>query len=262
MTVAALQAPRAERSPWFVSWFDSIHYHNLYAYRDDSEAAGFIDELIQYLRPVNGSSMLDVGCGAGRHSIYLASKGFLVTGIDLSAGSIRKARRSERPGLHFVQHDMRVPFGKNEVDYVFNFFTSFGYFDNLADHLSVIRNMADSLKTGGRLVLDYLNVAYAEVCAMPEETRIIDGHVYRITRWSDDRHFFKRIVIEDSAGIDRREYLERVAKFNVGDFRAMFEACGLSIDAVYGDYRLRSYDPVASPRMILIARRTDEHRTE
>ena len=88
MTVAALDARRVERSPWFVSWFDSIHYHNLYAYRDDSEAAGFIDELIQYLGPVNGSSMLDVGCGAGRHSIYLASKGFRVTGIDLSAGSI------------------------------------------------------------------------------------------------------------------------------------------------------------------------------
>src|SRR5262245_10785989 len=126
---------QAKGSPWFVSWFDSTYYHKLYSYRDAAEAAGFIDALIGRLLPAGGSVALDLGCGTGRHSRYLASKGFRVTGLDLAGGSIRQAKRSEHPGLHFFQHDMRAPFGTNAMDYVFNFFTSFGYFDDAAEHL-------------------------------------------------------------------------------------------------------------------------------
>jgi len=256
MTVTLLDPPYAERSPWFASWFDSIHYHKLYAYRDEIEAAGFIDGLISRLRPESGATMLDLGCGAGRHSKYLASKGFRVTGIDLAAGSILEAKRFEGPWLHFFQHDMRLPFATNAMDYVFSFFTSFGYFEDPAEHLTVVRNMAESLKTGGCLVLDYLNVACAEARMMPREVRIIDGFTYRITRWSDTSRFFKRIVIEDPDGHEGGNYVEQVAKFGVEDFNQMFSPYGLCLDEVYGDYRLTSYDAETSPRMILVARKT------
>jgi len=33
--------------------------------------------------------VLDIGCGAGRHSLYLQGKGFAVTGIDVSAGAVK-----------------------------------------------------------------------------------------------------------------------------------------------------------------------------
>jgi cyclopropane fatty-acyl-phospholipid synthase-like methyltransferase len=101
----------AQQSPWFVSWFDSAHYYRLYANRNTTEAAAFIDELVERLRPRRGALALDLGCGVGRHSRYLAAKGFCVTGIDLAAGSIQIAKQSERPGLRFLRQDMRVPFG-------------------------------------------------------------------------------------------------------------------------------------------------------
>ena len=148
--------------------------------------------------------MLDLGCGAGRHSRYLASKGLRVTGMDLAAGSIREARKSEHPRLRFLRHDMRVPFGRNAFDYVFNFFTSFGYFEDAGEHMAVVRNMAASLRHGGGLVLDYLNVRHAEARLTPEEVKEIDGVIYRLTRWTDARHFFKRIVVEDGAGATAR----------------------------------------------------------
>jgi SAM-dependent methyltransferase len=255
MILKTLNTPGAEQSPWFVSWFDSIHYHRLYSYRNDAEAAEFIDAIIRSLEPGSGSAILDLGCGSGRHSKYLASKGFSVTGIDLSGESINEAKRSERPGLRFIEHDMRVPFGTNFADYVFNFFTSFGYFNDPSEHVTVIRNIADSLKAGGRLVLDYLNVDYSEAYAIRKEMRVIDGTIYRMTRWSDARHFFKRIVIDDSPSRESEEYVEQVAKFYTEDFRRMFNLCGLSLEAVYGDYRLNPYDRDESPRLILIARK-------
>src|SRR5262245_53108283 len=119
-----------ETSAWFVSWFDSIYYHKLYAYRDDEEAAGFIDALITRLRPRGSCAALDIGCGTGRHSRQLASRGFSVTGVDLAGSSIEEAKRWEQPGLHFILQDMREPFRTNAVDYVFSFFTSFGYFED------------------------------------------------------------------------------------------------------------------------------------
>src|SRR6185503_17265951 len=116
----------------------------------------------------------------------------------------------------------------------------------------VVRNMATSLRQGGRLVLDYLNVRYAETRLTSEEVKEIDGVTYRLTRWTDARSFFKRIVVEGGAG-KPLEYVERVAKFTLQDFERMFALHDLSIEAVHGDYRLSSYDALTSPRMILVA---------
>ena len=170
---------------WFKHWFDSSFYHKLYANRDEKEAAGFVDELLQELNPADHSQMLDLGCGNGRHSKHLASKGFNVTGIDLSAASIRTAKKWESPALSFYRHDMRLPFGNNCFDYVFNFFTSFGYFKNSGEDYKVLNNISASLKPGGILVMDYINTLYAEKRLVPEEKNEIDGIVYHITRWTE-----------------------------------------------------------------------------
>ncbi len=257
MTLTAADRPSTQQAQWFVSWFDSAHYQKLYEHRDAAEASGFVDALIARLQPGASATMLDLGCGTGRHSRHLASKGFRVTGIDLAASSIAEAAQSERPNLRFFRRDMRAPFGRNKFDYVFSFFTSFGYFDDATEHLAVVRNIARSLKPGGTLVLDYLNSHHAEMRLTREETRVIDGVVYRIARWSTSKHLFKRIVIEDEREGQPLEYCERVAKFTLRDFESMFALHGLGLDAVYGDYHLNRYDAEASPRMILLARNAE-----
>ncbi|MGE5797695.1 MAG: hypothetical protein ACM34N_12995 [Ignavibacteria bacterium] len=55
-------------TPWFKLWFDTVHYHKLYSRHDEKEAADFIDNLLINLKPFKNSSMLDAGCGAGRHA--------------------------------------------------------------------------------------------------------------------------------------------------------------------------------------------------
>ena len=52
-----------------------------------------IDFIIKELRAPIGSSLLDIGCGAGRHTIGLAKSGYVVTGIDVSPKMISEANR-------------------------------------------------------------------------------------------------------------------------------------------------------------------------
>ncbi|MBC7828582.1 MAG: methyltransferase domain-containing protein [Chitinophagaceae bacterium] len=242
--------------PWFRRWFDSTYYHKLYAHRNDNEAHNFIDELIYELQPSFDSSMIDVGCGTGRHSKYLAEKGFEVTGIDLAFSNIKEAKRSESKLLHFSRHDMRIPFGKESYNYVFNFFTSFGYFKNESEHAIVIRNMSDALKPGGVLVLDYLNTTYAEKQLVATEKREIDGIAYDITRWSDEKHIYKKISVADRDIPGTFEHMEKVAKFRLRDFDEMFSASHLQLQKIYGDYSLNEYHSDESPRLIMIAGKT------
>ena len=240
---------------WFKDWFNSPYYHQLYFNRDNKEAAAFIDKLINYLKPLPGSSMLDVACGKGRHSIQLAGKGFDVAGIDLSDDSINEALESQTDKLHFYKHDMRLPFWINYFDYAFNFFTSFGYFKTRREHDNAIRTIAQSLKKEGIFVMDYLNVHYAEDHLVHQSEKEIDGINFIITKWFDETHFYKKIVVEDEALHEPLEYTEKVAKFSLGDFTEMFAYQGMQLQEVFGDYDFGNYDVKKSQRMVMIAKK-------
>src|SRR5262245_58494236 len=243
------------KAEWFASWFDSEHYHRLYVHRGDEEAAGFVDALIARHLLQAGASVLDLGCGTGRHSKRLASKGFDVTGVDLSAESLRVAKANENANLRFTRQDMRLPFGSRAFDCVVNLFTSFGYFEDPADNLTVVRNVAESLKPGGTFILDYMNVQYAESHLTGDEATEREGVSYHISRWTDAEHVFKRIAIDDHRS-QPLEWTERVAKLGLEDFRFMLALCDLTIEATFGDYQLSPFDADASPRLILVARKT------
>jgi SAM-dependent methyltransferase len=238
---------------WYKEWFNSPFYHKLYFERDENEARQFMDRLINHFNPPKESFMLDLACGRGRHSKYLASKGFDVTGIDISAESIKYALQFENSHLHFFQHDMRLPSWINYFDYVFNLFTSFGYFPTRREHDDAIRTMAQCIKPGGKVLIDYLNVHYVEERLVYNEIKNVDGTEYEIHRWHNDDFFYKRIIVKDKCIENQVEYTEKVAKFNLGDFTEMLSFQNLQVVEVFGDYHLNGYSVTGTPRMIIVA---------
>ena len=240
---------------WYKAWFDSPFYHKLYFNRDEKEAQAFISRLLQHLKPPAGSRMLDVACGRGRHSRFLASKGHDVTGIDLSFQSIDYAKQYESENLHFFQHDMRLPSWINYFDYAFNFFTSFGYFHTRREHDDALRTLAQSLKKGGVLLFDYLNTHYAEDHLLHNEIKQLDGTEYEIHRWHDSAHFYKRIIVRDASLDVPMEYTEKVSKFSLGDFTDMLSFQKVQVEEVFGDYELNGYDTRKTPRLVVVGRK-------
>jgi SAM-dependent methyltransferase len=245
------------QQPWFRDWFNSPYYHQLYFERNEKEAKAFIDRLLILLKPSPGSRMLDIACGKGRHALAISEKGYDVTGIDISPAMIEEANKLEQENLHFYVHDMRLPFRINYFQYVFNFFTSFGYFNTRREHEDAIRTMSSALKPGGSLVIDYLNVHYVEDHLVHKEKKEVNEVEFYITRWMDEDHFFKKIEIEDHTLNEPLVFTEKVSKFSLGDFNDMLSYQGIQIQEVYGDYGLGTYDLRKSTRLILVGRKLE-----
>jgi SAM-dependent methyltransferase len=240
---------------WYKDWFNSPFYHKLYFDRDEAEAQRFINNLLEFLKPEPDSLMLDVACGKGRHSKFLASKGFDVTGIDISIDSIHYAKQFETDRLHYFQHDMRLPAWVNYFDYAFNFFTSFGYFPTRREHDDAMRTIVQSLKSTGIVLFDYLNVHYVEERLVHNEVKKIDDTAYEIHRWHDEDFFYKKITVTDPTLRKPMTYIEKVAKFSLGDFTDMLSFQKMQVEQVFGDYSLNGYNVKTTPRMIVIARK-------
>lgn len=239
---------------WYRQWFNSPLYYQLYQHRNEAEAQAFVEAIAAHLQIPPGAELLDIACGKGRHSRILHNLGYKVTGIDLAGEAIAYAKQFEDENLRFYEHDMRLPFFINYFDAAFNFFTSFGYFKTQREHDNALRSISQSLKPHGKLVIDYLNVHYAEDHLVGTEEKQIEENTFSITRWHNEDHFFKQIQLKN-AGPDQHHHLytERVAKFSLGDFTEMLAYQGMQIKEVFGDYQLGPYHLRQSPRLIMIA---------
>jgi SAM-dependent methyltransferase len=248
-----LKSEKVVSTPWFASWFDTSYYHTLYKHRNDDEAHFFMDNLINLLNPSKDSAILDLACGRGRHSVYLFNKGFEVIGIDLSKESISFAQQFEEQRLKFFTHDMRAPFNGRKFDYIFNLFTSFGFFDNNADHQKTLNNISEALQPNGTFVIDFLNVEYVRKGLIPLEQKVIDGITFNIKRFIKDGFIIKQISFQ-ADGSDW-SFEERVRGFSKDELLNMITKSGLGIENTFGNYQLEAFDEMNSERMIIVAKK-------
>lgn len=238
---------------WFLDWFNSPYYDLLYKHRSEKEANDFLANLLAYLKPNSDSKILDLACGSGRYSIYLARQGYEVTGLDISKTKIDIASKSEGGNLSFYKHDMRNPFRYNYYDYIFNFFTSFGYFDKDADHLKTIKSIQKGLKPGGCFLIDYLNTPKAIAELVEYENRSVDGIDFEIRRRVSEGYIVKTILLNHRH--KELKFSESVRAFTLDDFSKMMNVNGLTIQNVFGDYSLNPYNASTSERMIVVAQK-------
>ncbi|MHA2385459.1 MAG: class I SAM-dependent methyltransferase [Candidatus Thorarchaeota archaeon] len=116
-----------------------------------------VDMLINLLDMSTEDRILDLCCGIGRHSNELARRGYSVTGVDRTKSYLEIARgtaKNEDLSTEFVQKDMREFVRENSFDVVLSMFTSFGYFDDDSQQMTVLDNVSRSLRPGGRFIIE------------------------------------------------------------------------------------------------------------
>ena len=145
-------------------WYESLFED--YAKQYDKECfvqgtAGECDFIEQEAGRDKSIKMIDIGCGTGRHAIELTKRGYHVTGVDLSASQLKRAReKAKEQGLQidFQKHDARdLPF-ESEFDLAIMLCEGgFPLMETDEMNFEILKNAAKTLKGNGKLIFTTLN---------------------------------------------------------------------------------------------------------
>jgi SAM-dependent methyltransferase len=239
---------------WYREWFGQ-EYLELYAHHDVEEAERHLDFVEARLGgDPPPRAVLDLACGAGRHTEALRRRGYRALGVDLSLTLL-----AQRPHLPRVGGDMCcLPFADGTFDWVLNFFTSFGYFETERENFQVLAEIVRVLAPGGRFLIDFLNLDRVLAELEPRETQVSeDGRRVEIERWFDPtaRRINKRIRVETPEE-PPRTFLESVRGYRRDEVVMGLGWAGLELMESYGNF---DGDPFErdSPRLILVGRKPD-----
>lgn len=241
---------------WYREWFGE-DYLELYAHRDREEAERQADFVERRLGEPSSQSrpraVLDLACGAGRHTDALRRRGHRVLGVDLSITLLAR-----RPDLPRVAGDMRrLPFVDASFDWVLNFFTSFGYFESERENFQVLEEVVRVLTPGGGFLVDLMNPEPVIESLTPGESWERDGRKVEIERWYDPeaRRINKRIRIA-RGDTPARTFLESVRAYRADEVEIGLQWAGLKVRGVYGSFAGEPYGP-DSDRLIVVARKDE-----
>jgi SAM-dependent methyltransferase len=236
---------------WYREWFGE-EYLELYSHRDESEAEQHADFVARCLGAAAGRSpraVLDLACGAGRHTAALRRRGYRTLGVDISLTLLARMG-----GLPKVSGDMRrLPFRAESFDWILSFFTSFGYFEQERENFRVLEEVVRTLAPGGRFLLDLMNPEPVIAQLKARETQQLEGRRVDIERWYDPakKRINKRIAVEAPGGVPRA-FLESVRVYQPDEVIIGLHWAGLEVDHVFGNFQGDRYAR-DSERLILIS---------
>jgi len=216
-----------------------------------------VDNIIKLLDIQADAHILDHCCGIGRHTLELARRGFTITGVDRTRPYLEKAKeqaRKENLAIEFIQSDMRQFRRPGSFDVALNLFTSFGYFEDPQEDRQVLNNIYDSLKPGGKLLMEMtgkevLARIFRERDWQEQDDFLIlqERKLSRNWGWIDS-HW---IMIKDNR---RAETTISHRLYSAAELSALLSNTGFSNIRVYGDLEGNEYNHEAK-RLVIAAQR-------
>lgn len=177
----------------------SEYYNLLYRDKDYKAEAEFIAEIVKKYMP-DARTVLNLGCGTGKHDFVLASLGFDVVGIDFSEQMLLEAEK-ERERLHltnvrFLKNDIRDFALDEKFDVIISLFHVMSYQNNNCDIDNVMKTAAGHLKENGLFIFDFW---YGPaVLTQRPSTRIkrMENEICKITRISEPEHICSENLVK------------------------------------------------------------------
>lgn len=188
-----------------------------------------------------GDSVLDMPCGIGRHTVELARRGCRLTGVDLTRNYLKKTgARAKAAGVavELVRDDMRRFRRENGFDAAINMFSSFGYFADPRHDRETLANYFESLKPGGRLLLDLLGREILkrnfreQTEYKDEETGAYLVHYSRITRrWDWIENHWTWVL-----GRRQREFKFGIRVYSAEEIERLLLETGFAVVDLFGTF--------------------------
>jgi len=243
---------------WFEDFFDEDYLRFATDRYQPEATAAEVDFLVEALGLREGSRVLDLACGHGRHSVELARRGCLVIGVDLSEPSLAlAATRAAEAGVEvrFERADMRRIRFEREFDAVINMFTAFGYFADEADDRLVLERVAAALVPGGAFLIEAVNpVAVFGRFEARGWHELSDGTILLEERVYDAARGRFETCWTFTSGGERREHRFSHRAYTAPELSAMAAAAGLEVEVLWGGLDGSELE-MASRRIVMLARR-------
>jgi len=247
-----------EDGPWYEHFFGKAYLRTVRT-ATPKEVAVECDFIERALRIPVGSRVLDVGCGLGVQTVELASRGYHLVGLDISATMVSRAYdEAEDRGLQidFVRGDMRDVTFEEPFDALLCWGTTFGYFSEEENELAV-RQFHQALAPNGMLLLEVINRDFI-IGSQPNQVWFeVDGAVCMEETdfdYETSRLRVKRRVASHSGQQNDRLYSIRL--YALHEIRSLFERNGFRVDEISGREATQGiFFGVHSPKMIIRAER-------
>ncbi len=218
-----------------------------------NEEVDFIENILNLDK---GSSILDLPCGHGRHSIKLSERGYNVTGLDIQEDFINLAKESNSSAKFSVQ-DMRKIDYNEEFDAVINMFTSIGYFDD-GENALCIKKMSKALKRGGKLIIDTVNrewimhhtgeIDQAWMLYPDNDLTFLANNTFNV--YTGRMHSNQVIVDKDI----KHHQEQDIRLYSFTELKLILEIHDIQVLEVFGDFKGQEYT-VNSNNMVILAQK-------
>jgi SAM-dependent methyltransferase len=246
-------------APWYCEFFGEEYFRLFESVLTPERAAREVEGIVDLLRLPPGSRILDLGCGHGRIAIPLAQRGYRVTGLDLSAVFLERARADAAAAgvaIKWLRGDMRaLPF-EAAFDAVISIFTSFAYLESEEEDLEVLRQVRQALKPGGLFLLECSHRESVLRRFLPAEvTRREDGTLVLNERSFDlltSRYEGRWTILRPDGS--RQAYHTSKRLYSLTELARLFAAAGLELCGAFGGLD-GSALTLESPRLALVARK-------
>lgn len=216
-----------------------------------------VDFLLSELDLPRGAQLLDVGCGAGRHSIELARRGYRVLGIDPSPAMIEAARtQAAAAGVQpdFRQVKAETFAAQEEFEAAICLFTTLGQISAEGDNSRLVERVYQALRPRGTFVVEVPQRDPTVRNLKPTDRFEGPRRYTLVTRRFEPEDNSVSEIFEVVSPDQRQRYLLRYRLYSLDELAALLQGAGFAVLASYGDYEGTPLRP-ESATMLLIARK-------
>ncbi len=183
-------------------------YDTVYAEKNYDAECEAMGKLISQFGEGGFKTMLDLGCGTGRHAVIFADRGFHVTGVDQSEPMISLARqRAAYQKLaispEFLAADIRSFSATSLFDVALMNFNVIGYMTSNDDMLNALASARKNLRQGGLFLADFWYGPAVVTDPPGENSRDFQEGDERVVRFSSGLHLPNRQCCEISVKVTR-----------------------------------------------------------
>jgi SAM-dependent methyltransferase len=229
------------------------YYDRIYWWKDYGQEVKFLTRAFRRYG-IRGTRILEVACGTGTHTKILVSKGYEVTGVDISEELLSIARRKVREHARFLKGDMRDLDGvireglgdhERNFDAAICMFSAISYNLTLSDLRRTLQGMHDHVEENGIVIFDTHFTKKGFRDGYRGETTFDDGRVMGARtslsrlRGKVGELSFSYLIKDGPRMITLRGDIHRLGLFDIEDFKRMMRRVGFKEIDVFVNWTFR-----------------------